>query len=714
MAFSRGIGSKSQLDELAGTAGAELRAKLGVGEMSEAQSAAVRATLPSNPEAARLYAQGMERLQVFDDLGARDLLRKSSELDPKFALSHRALARAWQNLGDDKKAREEAQKAFTLSDGLSREERLSIEARYREATNEWDKAAELYGTLFNFLSDNLEYGLQLASAQISSGNGQAALGTVEKLRNFPAPQREDPRIDLTESRAASALGDFRHGQAAASRAASKGQAQGSRLLLARARTQECASFRHLGEPKKALPACEEAQRIYAAAGDRGNEAAVLNNIANIYYDQGNPAEAKKLYEQTLAIYRQIGYQRGIAGALDNIANIVGDLGQLTEARRLSQESLKIYREIGDATGTGETLNNIAAEWVLEGNTQEAEKALEESLKIWREMGNKTGTATALTNLSELLFDQGDLAQSKAKYEEALTIFRESGQKGKVSYPLIGLGEVALASGDLAGALEKYEQVRVLCAETNDKHEVAAALDGIGRVKLQQGDLAGARKSFEDSRALRKELGEKGAVAESALALAGLALEEGRLVDAEKLARGALGEFQIEKLRDDEVLARTVLSQALLAQGKSADARRQIEAGGSLASRSGIVWVRGKYAIAAARIKAASGRVNEAISSLENSLTEANKHGFREYQYEAELALGELQVQSGDKAAGKVRLAALEKEARANGFLRIAEKAAAVVAGSGAHSAKAYQSIDKQRRAFQGKMLKLRGHSISSR
>jgi eukaryotic-like serine/threonine-protein kinase len=670
-------GPEANLDELAATAGAELRAKLGVGEISAVQSAAVKASLPANPEAARLYAEGLERLRVFDDLGAKDKLQKSIELDPKFAQSHRALASAWKNLGYDAKAKEEAQKAFVLSEGLSREERISIEARYRETTNEWDKAVELYSTLFGFFSDNLEYGLQLAAVQTAAGSGQAALGTVEKLRSFPSPQREDPRIDLTESHAAAALGDFQHSQTAASRAVAKGQAQGSQLLVARALTQDCASYRQLGEAKKALAACEEAQRIYAATGDLGSKAMVVNNIANIYYDQGEPAEAKKLYEQTLASYRQIGFQKGVAGALDNIANVVGDLGQPAEARKLSQESLIIYHEIGDDFGAGETLNNIAAEWVLEGNQAEAGKALEGSLKIWRELGNKTGAATTLNNLGELLLDQGDLAQAKAKYEEALTIFRDSGQKDKTSYPLLGLGEVALAGGDLAGAAQKYEQVRVLCSETKDKHQVAAALDGLGRVRLQQGDLASAQESFEESLALRKEIGEKGSVAESELTVAEVQLDQGRAADAEKLARGALEEFQVAKQKDDEVVARTVLAQSLLAQGKNADARKQIEAAEGLAARSGLSWVRWKYAIAAARVSAAAGGRKEAIASLEKSKAEASKHGFREYQYEAELALGELEVKSGESAAGKARLAALEKAARASGFVRIADKAAAL-------------------------------------
>src|SRR5579863_1238952 len=51
-------GSASQIDQLVSRAGEALRAKLGVGGLSGAESASVRASLPANPEAARFYSEG--------------------------------------------------------------------------------------------------------------------------------------------------------------------------------------------------------------------------------------------------------------------------------------------------------------------------------------------------------------------------------------------------------------------------------------------------------------------------------------------------------------------------------------------------------------------------------------------------------------------------------------------------------------------------------
>src|ERR1700689_2238865 len=50
-------GKESEIDELVSRAGEEMRAKLDIGPLSQAQSTAVKASLPSNPEAARLYSE---------------------------------------------------------------------------------------------------------------------------------------------------------------------------------------------------------------------------------------------------------------------------------------------------------------------------------------------------------------------------------------------------------------------------------------------------------------------------------------------------------------------------------------------------------------------------------------------------------------------------------------------------------------------------------
>ena len=158
-------GNESDMDTLISQAGTELRAKLGVAALSDEQSAMVRTALPSNPEAARLYAEGLQKLRLFDALAARDLLEKAITLDPSHAPTHSALAQAWSTLGYEDKARQQAKRALELSSQpsgqLSREERLLIEGRSHEILADLPAAIESYRALWQFFPDRVDYGLFL-------------------------------------------------------------------------------------------------------------------------------------------------------------------------------------------------------------------------------------------------------------------------------------------------------------------------------------------------------------------------------------------------------------------------------------------------------------------------------------------------------------------------------------------------------------------------
>ena len=85
-----------------------------------------------------------------------------------------------------------------------------------------------------------------------------------------------------------------------------------------------------------------------------------------------------------------------------------------------------------------------------------------------------------------------------------------------------------------------------------------------------------------------------------------------------------------------------------------------------------------YAITSVRVLAARGKLAEAKKNLAVTFEESRKYGFLGYQLEARLALGEIEMKSRRNAAGRACLQALERDARAKGFLLIARKAAAAL------------------------------------
>lgn len=624
--------TEDELIDLVARTGAELRQKIGIAEISQADVSSVRTALPSNPEAARLYSEGLEKLRVFEALAARDLLTRSVTIEPDHALSHSALAGAWSALGYDAKSQEEAKKAFDLSKDLSREGRLSVEGRYREATHDWPAAVQIYRTLAEFFPDNLDYGLRLASAQISAGTAKDALATLDTLRRSGS---DDARIDLAGATAANALGDFNQAQQSARNATNKGRSQGSKLVVAQARAAEGRALERLGKASDAKAAFAEAETLFTQAGDKVGAAAAVSTSGSVFYDQGDFAGARKAYEASLAVFRELGAQTRAATSLNNIGNVYYELGDLPHARQYYQQSLDLYREVGDKAGIASGLGNLANVFDSLGDLKGAFEMQQQGLAAFREVGDKRGTASTLGNFGNLLAEMGDLEGAKTKYEEGLRIQSESGYQRGVGYLTYGLSDVFTA----------------------------------------QGNLSEARKYAEKAAVIRHDLGEQGNIAGSQVQLANLALEEGRATEAEPLAQAAAAEFDKEKVADNGASAYGLLAVIQLGENKVTEAQAAATRAIALSQQTGYKPPRFDATIAHAKVQAVLGDSTGALKTLEAVRVEAVKYGYVPYDFEARLAMGQIELKSGKAVAGKARLAQLEKDSRMKGYLLVAEKSA---------------------------------------
>ena len=224
-------GDEADLFNLASRAGSSLRQNLGVSSSNADTTSATRYALPSTERAAKYYAEGRAKLWAYDFAGARDLLVKAVAADPHFSLAHSALSEALWHSGYEVKARSEALRARELDNQLPQEQRLLVEGQYRRSISDWPKAVEAYQSLYHSFPDSLDYGLLLASAQMSIKRGDA-LQTLASLRRIPPPSGEDARIDMLEASAWINI-DLTKARAGAKRAIEKAKAQGSYVLEAR-------------------------------------------------------------------------------------------------------------------------------------------------------------------------------------------------------------------------------------------------------------------------------------------------------------------------------------------------------------------------------------------------------------------------------------------------------------------------------------------------
>ncbi|MBV8201369.1 MAG: tetratricopeptide repeat protein [Acidobacteria bacterium] len=683
-------GTEAGLFQLVAKAGERLRRELRAGGAAPAGGG--RPVLAASPEAARLYSEGVQKLRLFDPVGARDLLARAVAADPGSALAHSALAAAWAALGYDGKARVEAKAAYELSGNLPVPDRLLIEGRYREATGEWSQAIDLYRRLYVLYPDSLDNGLRLAAAQVAGGRPLEALASIAVLRALPEPARDDPRIDLAEATAAGARSDFQRQHGAAVRAAARAQALGASLLVAQARLLDCRALRNLGRADDALAACAEGRRLHAAAGDRSGVAEALTHAGNVHFDRGDLPGARGFYEQALATYREIGSRGAEAGVLNNIAVVLRSQGELDRARQLYEQALAIAREIGSRDAEAIALNNLAGVMLRRGDLDGAAGVYRQSLAIRHELGDAAGEAYALDNLGVALRRRGDLAGARQRHDDALAIRRRTGQKiGEVA-SLNNLGSVLLDQGDLAGARRRFEEALAGSRAIGSQTSSAYALFGLGEVLARQGHLDEARRDHQAALGLRTGLGEKGTAAESRLALAELELAADRsgpappaassLAAVAGAAEEAAGELTRQGAPDAAARALSLAAVAAAAAGDAPRARLAIDRatallqGSPAAPASQDLRSRLTVALRAAALLPAAQR-QEAAAALAGVRDEATRSGLLELRLEAELALAEQARAGGAAATARALAAALLPEARASGYALIDARAAAL-------------------------------------
>jgi tetratricopeptide (TPR) repeat protein len=223
------------------------------------------------------------------------------------------------------------------------------------------------------------------------------------------------------------------------------------------------------------------------------------------------------------------------------------------------------------------------------------------------------------------------------------------------------------------AASSYQQADAVARQIGDDDSAAYTEEGLGNVSKVRGELSQAKAKYSEALSMARRIGDEELAAETQVALADLSLDESSPAAAEQLAREAKLDFHRQHYNDGELDAGAALVRCFLAQGKNEEARKEINYNGALVGGSQRQATQLNFQIAAALVLALANP-RQAIQELESTLAEARRSGFISYQFEASLALGEIELKSGKRASGGARLQTLERAAKSRGFELVARKA----------------------------------------
>ncbi len=605
MSFSA---TERNLPQLAVQAGTAIRARFGVPRLSVSEEEKVRLSMPSGEEARRKYSEALERLRLFDPGGAKQLLEQEVRLEPGFAGGHLALSTALLQMGYQLKARGEALRARDLSAGLPREERLAVEARYYETAAQWDKAAEIYNSLWTFYPDELEFAISLARVQSLSGKGQVAENTLLKLRASTTPATL-ARVELASAENAASRAEYGKAAGEYKDAIEQARKAGARLLEGRADAGLALALEKSGDGAGSRAAWKEAIRICSDVGDSGCVANAMNNQAVDQIDDGDSALALKTVDRVLELAKKAG-NRGEEGRAYDIRGLVllHD-GELAKARQSLEQCLAIAREIADSRLTGIALHRLGDVATKTGEEPTAIQLYAEEMKVARQTDNKSELAMALESMGRLEQRRGDLAGARRDLEESLALKRQLGNDPQIASTLAYLSNLSKNQGDLEAARRQRAEECRLIAASNRKSGVPRCQVAIAEIDLLLGKPGEAAAAVEP-------------IAET----------------AKSTSLGA------ESYR--------ILALARLETGDKNGAKQAIGRAQSFAAKSQDLQTTAPVLIAAGRIESALGHSRESSALLGKAAEQSKLANIMSLLLETRLAVAEAAARDGNPGAKK--------------------------------------------------------------
>jgi class 3 adenylate cyclase len=172
---------------------------------------------------------------------------------------------------------------------------------------------------------------------------------------------------------------------------------------------------------------ERAHELAQLIGDPALIARSLNRLGNWHVNMGRPGLGIDRHDEALRIFRELGDRRGIAETLDFNSMAAALASDTIRGWRHAQEAAALYRELGDRRALANLLSTLPAicysseVWTVvepDVSHEELDAVAHESLAISRAIGWPSGEAFALMAYAAMLCASG-------RYGDALSLAREA-------------------------------------------------------------------------------------------------------------------------------------------------------------------------------------------------------------------------------------------------------------------------------------------------
>jgi len=339
--------------------------------------------------------------------------------------------------------------------------------------------------------------------------------------------------------------------------------------------------------------------------------------------EGRNRDAQRALRAMLPELRASGDRASLARALASATDASIALGDYESAIQDAQEAFDVHQQLGQRSDAAWDLNAVGLANLYLGRYDRAIASYERALALDRAGGNGDGEITRLNNIGNVHSMRGRYGDALRLYQEALaavdtrTSERERARLRKMTVSNLAVLHQRLGADERA--LDLYGRLRT--GETMQPSEEAQLLINQGALLRRLGDPIKAMQTYREAQALfaraQHRDGEIGAWRNIGTAYALDLNDNQRALDA---FGAALTLAQASSNQRGEIQARLNRGETLRRMGRLADATSELQASLTGATRVGLVEEQWKALYGLGRILEAEGRRDDARRSYEQAIT----------------------------------------------------------------------------------------------
>ena len=198
-----------------------------------------------------------------------------------------------------------------------------------------------------------------------------------------------------------------------------------------------------GRYREGIAEYERSLSILRELGEDEKTGAVLNNMAIDFASMGDFDRAEDLYRQARTRFEKAGDRGNAATTLSNVADVAFTRGQLARAVTLFEQVIEI-RSAPDPSASAYAVYRLADVFLAQGRIGEARSRAARAIELLRPSGGSYQYLTgAMTVLGDARRAEGDLAGARKEYETSLALQEKTGLMALVAESKTALAALAL-------------------------------------------------------------------------------------------------------------------------------------------------------------------------------------------------------------------------------------------------------------------------------